>query len=210
MVADVQARPGSGAVAAGRHDRRRVRQVAGPFDRGDQHGAGPVDLDGAVGPAEGIDDIGSVEVLLQGERPAAERPRVGHGVLALCDGHRSQVFGALAGLGEEALGPHRDVHEVGAVADRIAVLAAPTGEFHAADPGPRTPFHGAVDQHRLGLPGCHRRGRLGDQVARRLTAEIDVEREAHLRQPEHGRDRLGRHRVVHHHEARDAVDVGAA
>ena len=146
MVADVEPGARARAVAAGSDDRRRVAQVAGPLARGDQHGAGSVHLDRAVRAAKRLDHVRRLEVLLAGQRPAAESARVARGELALRDGDGSQVLRVLTGLGEEALRPHCDVHEVRAVADRVAVLPAAAGELHAAHPRAGPPLHRPVDQ----------------------------------------------------------------
>ena len=54
----------------------------------------------------------------------------------LMHGDRAEVLGGLPRLEQEAAGPHRDVHEVRVVADRVPVLPAGARERHGPDPRP--------------------------------------------------------------------------
>ena len=172
MVADVEPGPGAGPVGAGGDHRGRVAQVAGPVEGGDQHRAGPVDLDRAVAGPERLHDVRLGAVLVEGEGRAPVGAVVGHRVLALRDRDRAEVVVVLAGLDQEPSGPHRAVHEVGVVADRVAVLGAEPGELHGADPGAAAAVHGPVDEDVVGLPGVDERRGEPDQLAGGLPAEL--------------------------------------
>src|SRR5439155_21696852 len=108
-------------------------EVTSALDAGHEHGARAVDLDGAVVGSERLAHVWLRLVLLERERPPLVRALVHLRVLALRDGDGAEVLLGLPGLDEEPAGPHRAVHEVGVVADGIAVLTAGTGELHRAD-----------------------------------------------------------------------------
>ena len=85
---------GPGAVRARGDHRRRVGQVAGRVERADDDGAGAVDLDGAVGGAVGLDDVGRGEVLLEVERLTPVGALVARGVRPLGDGDGAEILGS--------------------------------------------------------------------------------------------------------------------
>ena len=140
MIADVEPGAGSGAVLGRRDHHRRVAGVASPIERGDDECARTVDLDRAVVGAERRHHDGRRGVVGRAQGSATDCALVRLRVRAL--GHRdgAEVVGRLAGLGEEALGPHRHVHEVRVVADRVAPRRARTVERHGADREPERPF----------------------------------------------------------------------
>src|SRR5205814_191224 len=132
---------------------------------------------------------------------------VAYRILALGDGYRREIERALTGLVQESLSPHADVHEVVVEPDRIAILAPRPVELHAPDARAAATIECAEYQHVSGMAGGDRHGRHAGEIARRLATEIGVEDVAQLGHRERRRDGLAIHRVVHHHEARDAVDV---
>ena len=182
-------------------------EVAGPLERRDEHGAGAVDLDGAVAAEKGRPRR-APSSMLEGERLATEGAWVRYGVLALC--HAPPRRGRASpdrSRARKRWAHIADVHHVGAIADRIAVLPPTAGELHGADPRAGTAFHRPENEHASACP-VSRPGRQprpdGTEPARpdphrARSAAADTERRRHG---------LGRHRVVHDHEAGDAVDVG--
>ena len=111
------------------------RRSRAAVEGADEHGAGTVDLDRAVGAAVGLGHERRGQVVVEGERLAAVGPLVAPGPLAAGRRPPRRVSSSpLAGLVQEALAEHADVHEVGVVAERVAELATHARELHGADP----------------------------------------------------------------------------
>ena len=200
---------GPGAVGRRRDHGRRVAEVARPLERGHDERARAVDLDRAVVGAERLDHERRREVRRpRVERPATHAPARSPPRTRAARPRRRRGRRPLARLEQEAVGPHRDVHEVGVVADRVAARRAAAVELHGADAGPLAAVQRPEARARC-APGRSRppsppARRGGTAPGRRGRGRPTKRNSGHGQRGGHG---LARHRVVHRPEAGDAVDL---
>ena len=168
LLGDAEAGPGPDElVAAGgqRQHRRqldgRLAQVAGPFERGDQHAGRAVVDQAVVVEAQRLAHVAGALVVLDGERVPHDGGRVGHRPLAERDRHRRQLLGGGAEAVEVALGRQRRAGtgrghaDDGVLTVTAAALAGALVVAVAADgraPGPLDPAR----------PGDAREGDAGE------------------------------------------------
>ncbi len=120
-----------------------------------------------------------------------------------------EVVAGLPSLVQVALRPHRDVHQVRVVADRVAILGAASLQLAAADARSGTSVERPEDDDVVGLAGGHGARPLADYVAGRLPAVLEIERPAQPRQRQRRGQGTAANAVVEHHEAAHAVDLGS-
>ena len=184
----VEASARAGPVGARADHGGGALQISRAIERAHQDCARAVDLARAVRRPEGLDHQRGRQVRLEIERPATDRSLVALRVLPLCQHDRRELALALAGFVQVTLRPHRHVHQVGLVADRVAVGPAKTGKVHGSDPRAGAPVHRPVHEYMVRLSAADRlRGQV-HEMAGGLAAEREIEHEPQVTQRQRGGD----------------------
>ncbi len=169
-------------LGGGGDDGRLLGQICGALGGGDQQGLAAVGLLAAVEQVQRLDDPARFLMVFEGDGLVVEeRLGIGGGVLAVGDGHTTEVLRGRAGLVHVAGREHRHPLRRGQQAERrrpaeadVEGLGAVVLVLHAlaeAVPGPFV--ERPVAQHVVGSAGVHGLGGQGDGAAGRAAAVVD-------------------------------------